>query len=93
MSDQTPEPYTPSYDEVRETVARFISKESPGAMYDRAMPTVNEGRAWFDRWLAAHDREVAERAEMAGAFKVWDLLKATGHELGPNPYTEEPQND
>lgn len=91
MTDQTPEPYTPTLAEIRDSYPVNDSDLAnyPPEIFVRPLITIEA----FDRALAAHDREVAERAEKAGAFKVWDLLNATGHDLGPNPYTEESRND
>lgn len=52
MSEQ--EPYTPSIDEVREAYVVGVDPEVT-ARY----------RAEFDRWLAAHDAEVAAKATAA----------------------------
>ena len=66
--------YTPTTLEVRESYTYFRG----------TIPTV-EHAAEFDRWLAEHDREVAEKA--------WDegYDYATNGKWGPgeNPYDEE----
>lgn len=50
--------YTPTTEQVREGFA-----EDPVAEYhDPITNHAAHGRRAFDRWLAAHDREVAERA-------------------------------
>jgi hypothetical protein len=66
MPADTPKPYTPSMKQIREDFALA----SYGDRWD-SVP-LEDSRAAFDRWLAAHDREVAERAwdEASAAFNA-----------------------
>lgn len=68
------EPYTPTTREVRAAFGAIFIESRREQAY-----------AEFDRWLAEHDRQVAERAWGEGAKAQAD---AYGMEVdtGPNPY-------
>lgn len=70
--------YTPTTDEVRDGYATDPESE----YYDPiGYPAYARGlRRAFDRWLAAHDREVAERA----AQRVRDYWDACGELIDSN---------
>jgi len=48
-----------------------------------------EYREEFDRWLAAHDRDVAAAAWRRGASDVDDFNNGDGPAVMTNPYTED----
>ena len=76
--------YTPSTEEIRRDYV--ACKSSPQAsMADDDLVPIYVSRKWFDRWLAAHDREVAAKvirefveqlqtAESALALKLDGIL-------------------
>ena len=78
--------YTPTTDEVREAWLTAEYEERDWSTSD------DDLRAEFDRWLAEHDRKVAERAWYEG----WDASERFGYpidgvdsETYKNPYTKE----
>ena len=52
--------YTPRTAEVRADYIACNSSPRENLVDDELVP-VHTSRKWFDRWLAAHDREVAAR--------------------------------
>ena len=72
--------YTPTTEEVRDHYASY-----PGARF------TPETAEWFDRWLAEHDRQVAERAWHEGWRHESDYLNEWGQfcpTASCNPYRE-----
>lgn len=83
----TEQEYTPTTDEVRERYA--------AARYylDNEDHLTESGRE-FDRWLAEHDRQVAERAWAKGFDSGYKEAGAGPHEdFSMNPYRKEHRND
>lgn len=81
--------YTPDTGEVRELWAAFSEY---GGIVDRPASTGwDDYRAEFDRWLAAHDKEVAADAWGEGyeAGQHNEHEHRIGHRL-TNPYRSEP---
>jgi hypothetical protein len=74
MPTDTPELYTPSMEQIREEYSRD----------EHGVPT-EEWAEEFNRWLTAHDREVAERAwdEAGAAFNAHFSIMGGGT---TNPY-------
>lgn len=75
--------YTPNTTDVREAyphakcLPAFYSPEHPAALA--------EAHAEFDRWLAAHDAEVAAQALREAAEKLWgDLARTADGPLLPH---------
>jgi hypothetical protein len=70
MSDEPAEEYTPTTDEVRKNMAfgvamavYVVPEETHAGNPDWPIPGYRQkAKESFDRWLAAHDREVAKRA-------------------------------
>lgn len=78
--------YTPTTEQVREGFA-----QDPVAEYYN--PLINHaqyGRKAFDRWLEAHDREVAAKAWQEGYADCMDYHMSNGLKgAEANPYKEE----
>ena len=82
--------YTPTTDEVRDryAVSLFHTEHRlDGHVHD----SVSDGDPEFERWLAAHDQEVAARAWDegfdAGEKDAWDVdVTNESHVCTPNPY-------
>ena len=65
--------YTPSTEEIRRDYV--ACKSSPQAsMSDDDLVPIYVSRKWFDRWLAAYDREVAEKAWDEGFMRANRLV-------------------
>lgn len=85
------EPYTPTDEEMRAfcTAERLDGPHLSGF----PTPTVGEAEAEFDRWLAEHDRQVAERAwgegQKAGLLRADFEYGAIGYQhVKGNPYAK-----
>lgn len=79
--------YTPSMEEIRGIYAAYgYGGNRP---HDGQHQGIREWRAEFDRWLAAHDREVAAAAWWEGVQAQWKH-RPLGNRLLPavNPYRE-----
>lgn len=83
MSDDE---YTPTTENVRNTYAYIGQGFAPSTRKNRAL-----AEAEFDRWLAEHDRQIAENAwdegYSAGASDVFE--QRWDDRLTPNPFRED----
>lgn len=81
--------YTPTTEDVRKEYVRHdvdCGSWGRSLMYI-AEPTEAESAAGFDRWLAAHDREVAATAWARGHNEyVMYVTGKTGFKYPVNPY-------
>ena len=65
--------YTPTTEEVRRDYVACNSSPQASMSDDDLVP-IYVSRKWFDRWLAAHDREVAEKAWDEGFMRANRLV-------------------
>ncbi len=97
MTDGVTTEYTPSMDAVRRDYANHFEVVQETLVHRFA--DIEEGFAEFDRALAAHDREVAEKAWDEGYQKGLGTQYGTATPTGkpydpdPNPYRLEQSND
>lgn len=89
MSDQTPEPYTPTLDAVRDCWVDCMVESG-------LVPNVETAQAAYASALAAHDREVAGRASKTAWAEGFDsgcnysAYMESGEDRAAEPYAANP---